>query len=664
VRPFDDDQGRFLPRHALLGDAIRGALLPSERGELHSRIADLLVRLDDGSVAAAIAEHLRGANRREEELLWRVRAGRKADALFAYSESCMHWRRALELVSDAVTAPAFIEGMSLADLYGTAGDAFTAAGEGEAASALSKEALTRIGRDADRRSRADVLRRAADWSEPQRALKLLDQARALYRQLPPSRGQVLTMREIAVISHHEGMPSKEIIRDTAELAESLGVRDVAVQMWAVLAAAPADEGEIDAAIAEMSDLCRELDDADDPLLHAWVAMCHTSLLFDAGRLVDVPAVGAVALDRAAEYGSERSLVTSIVRTNVCKALTELGDIDTAAALIDPVTDETPGLSNRLSHECRADLDMLRGNLDAAASRWAQLHELPVEPLEFALAAWDREAELRLWRSEPETAISGVLGVLSAANEATGQNFSGSPLLLHCGRLFVSALRGCADIADTARGSRDAAKLACAQSAAENLAALLSSWTPDPFVTTFALRTAAAEGASWRAEWARLSGRPDAAAWARAAELWSAQSRPHRAAYGRWRQAQALLARPGDRPAATLALREAIRLCSRHRPLSAEIENLAKWAAIDLRPADDPRGRQRPQHTAAFGLTERELAVLRLLSEGKTNPQIAAALFMSPKTASVHVTHILRKLDVSSRVQAAATAERAGLLQTL
>jgi DNA-binding NarL/FixJ family response regulator len=64
------------------------------------------------------------------------------------------------------------------------------------------------------------------------------------------------------------------------------------------------------------------------------------------------------------------------------------------------------------------------------------------------------------------------------------------------------------------------------------------------------------------------------------------------------------------------------------------------------------------------LTERELAVLRLLSEGKTNPQIAAALFMSPKTASVHVTHILRKLDVSSRVQAAATAERAGLLQTL
>jgi DNA-binding NarL/FixJ family response regulator len=63
----------------------------------------------------------------------------------------------------------------------------------------------------------------------------------------------------------------------------------------------------------------------------------------------------------------------------------------------------------------------------------------------------------------------------------------------------------------------------------------------------------------------------------------------------------------------------------------------------------------------FGLTDRELAVLRLLAEGRTNTEIGAALFISPKTASVHVTHILRKLDVATRVQAATVAERAGLL---
>jgi DNA-binding CsgD family transcriptional regulator len=65
--------------------------------------------------------------------------------------------------------------------------------------------------------------------------------------------------------------------------------------------------------------------------------------------------------------------------------------------------------------------------------------------------------------------------------------------------------------------------------------------------------------------------------------------------------------------------------------------------------------------AAFGLTGRELAVLRLVAAGRTNAQIGAELYISPRTAGVHVTNILRKLGASGRVQAAAMAERAGLL---
>jgi DNA-binding NarL/FixJ family response regulator len=56
-------------------------------------------------------------------------------------------------------------------------------------------------------------------------------------------------------------------------------------------------------------------------------------------------------------------------------------------------------------------------------------------------------------------------------------------------------------------------------------------------------------------------------------------------------------------------------------------------------------------------------VLRLLAAGRTNAQIGRELFISPRTAGVHVTNILRKLGVSGRVQAAAVAERAGLLET-
>jgi len=67
--------------------------------------------------------------------------------------------------------------------------------------------------------------------------------------------------------------------------------------------------------------------------------------------------------------------------------------------------------------------------------------------------------------------------------------------------------------------------------------------------------------------------------------------------------------------------------------------------------------------ARYGLTSRELAVLRLLAAGRTNAQIGTELYISPKTAGAHVSSILRKLGVSGRVQAAAIAERAGLLRS-
>ena len=63
---------------------------------------------------------------------------------------------------------------------------------------------------------------------------------------------------------------------------------------------------------------------------------------------------------------------------------------------------------------------------------------------------------------------------------------------------------------------------------------------------------------------------------------------------------------------------------------------------------------------AFGLTQREREVLQLLADGRSNPQIAAELFISRKTASVHVSNILGKLGVASRGEAAAVAHRLGL----
>ncbi|WP_131741362.1 response regulator transcription factor, partial [Actinomadura roseirufa] len=65
----------------------------------------------------------------------------------------------------------------------------------------------------------------------------------------------------------------------------------------------------------------------------------------------------------------------------------------------------------------------------------------------------------------------------------------------------------------------------------------------------------------------------------------------------------------------------------------------------------------------LGLTPRESEVLRLVAEGRSNRQIGEALFISARTAGVHVSNILAKLEVSSRTQAAALAHRLDLFES-
>jgi DNA-binding NarL/FixJ family response regulator len=86
--------------------------------------------------------------------------------------------------------------------------------------------------------------------------------------------------------------------------------------------------------------------------------------------------------------------------------------------------------------------------------------------------------------------------------------------------------------------------------------------------------------------------------------------------------------------------------------------LVRRARIKLE--DVPEPALEPRDEIPLGLTPREHEVLLLVAEGRTNREIGELLFMSEKTASVHVSRILAKLDVGSRVEAAAVAHRLGL----
>ncbi len=118
---------------------------------------------------------------------------------------------------------------------------------------------------------------------------------------------------------------------------------------------------------------------------------------------------------------------------------------------------------------------------------------------------------------------------------------------------------------------------------------------------------------------------------------------------------------GDRDGAAARLDRAAVLAGRLRadPLLGQVSSLARRARVDLPSWPGPPAQ--PGGAAPGGLTDRELEVLHLVADGRSNRAIAAELFISPKTASVHVSNILAKLGVSSRGEAAATARRQHLL---
>jgi DNA-binding CsgD family transcriptional regulator len=170
-------------------------------------------------------------------------------------------------------------------------------------------------------------------------------------------------------------------------------------------------------------------------------------------------------------------------------------------------------------------------------------------------------------------------------------------------------------------------------------------------------------ASARAELARAEGEDDPELWAVAAAAWEGLGRPYRAAQARRRRAEAQLA-TGDRDAAAATALEALDAANRIGAgwLAAEIEGFALRARLRLeREPASAEAAVDASDEDPFGLTPRERQVLALLADGRTNREIGQTLYMAEKTASVHVSRILSKLDVRSRTEAAALAHRVGLV---
>ena len=232
------------------------------------------------------------------------------------------------------------------------------------------------------------------------------------------------------------------------------------------------------------------------------------------------------------------------------------------------------------------------------------------------------------------------------------------------RLAAVAASAAADLAAAMHPNRDRERIEQARlraRAAADLAAAIDRGTAVPGTTSVPWTRANAALAA--AEAGRAAGRDDPSAWGPIAEAFREMGMLPRVAFVQFRAAAAALA-AGDRSSGARLLLEARGLASSigMGPLLRRIDELARAARVDVDEASvtemapaPPRQRDR------WGLSARELEVLALLADGRTNGEIGARLFISTKTASVHVTHILDKLGVSTRTEAALLASRAGLL---
>jgi DNA-binding CsgD family transcriptional regulator len=241
------------------------------------------------------------------------------------------------------------------------------------------------------------------------------------------------------------------------------------------------------------------------------------------------------------------------------------------------------------------------------------------------------AELALARDDPAAALTAVRAGLDTVERADGVRW-------HGGWLYALGLHAASLLAEDG--------MAAAREIHERLERSRRTATRgvSPLWAAF---TATAD-----AEWAALCDAPDAAdRWAAAERRLDALGFVPAATQTRIRHALTLL--PDDRTDATALLERAWTdaAASGLTLLCREAERVGRRANITLGQAEG---------AIPFGLTPREREVLRLLAEGRSNPEIGRELFISRKTASAHVSNILTKLGVHSRGEAAAVAHRRGL----
>jgi len=627
------DPGGYAFRHQLIRAAVEDDLLAGESAGLHRAYAEALtddphLEPDDLWAPVGLALHWHGAGEAERALAAAWKAAATAKAQLAYPEQLRMLDQVLALWPAAPNAAAAI-GVDRATVLEEAADAACWAADTSRGLALVEEGLRELGPAGNPETRARLLlERAFVWQQVMQPGEL-DDLRAAVEAAPESsvvRAEALGQLARALIRLDECAQARPLATEELALAERIEEPEYDVEARVTLARIDARQGlDVLPALTDTLRRARELRLGGLELLaHAALVEAHTAT----GAHAVAIAAGHEGLRRTALLGLARFGAANIAQ-GLAEALTAEGRWDDALAVLDDALALDPtafGRAQLLVFQGR--IAVARGQVDAGARAAAELRQLIGDsgsPLVLPLTELD--IELALAAGDPA-------GASAALSDAVGDRLvMASPR--YAWPLLCVAARAAVDADD--------------QKTLDRLGSIaLTAERPGP--------VAAAYAATFEAEVGRAGG-ASPELWDIAAEAWTS---PYPRAYALMR-AGAAYAVLGDREASGQRLREAAVLAEplRAEPLLDQLNLLARRVRVEL-------GAGARAHSEAarvpFQLTERELEVLSLVAVGRSNREIAGELFISAKTASVHVSNILGKLGVASRGEAAATAHRLHLFE--
>jgi DNA-binding CsgD family transcriptional regulator len=664
-------------RHELIREAVHDDLLPGEHGRVHAKFATEIDAdcslVPPGRAAVETAHHWASAHDVTRALTAAWRAAGQAGHAVAPAERLDLLARVLELW-DQVPDAAELIGADHAQVLEEAATVAEDADEFERGAALATSALRELDPE----------------TEPVRVALLLE-ARARYRLKTNRQGYAADLKEAlrlvpAELSasarvrilltdarcHSDAQEEKN--RGHAEEALELARRDGdaasearAMLMLAMFDTDSGQQADQDSAAIALIGQARALAasaGAHDELLVAAIDESH--LLEGAG---EHERAFAAARDGIACADAQRLSRHSgnLLSLNQAEPLLALGRWDEMIAIVDAALDiyYTPVPGHRAMIQIlKGQIALARGDVEGAnraasaaeelerSSAFKHQHRFPLGRLQILIALAD----------DPARAVAVTAGFLDSHDVAAGNPRYAWPLLTASASVCVAASRA---VSLPGASAGDEGLLADVAALADRLRVVAEK------MEAFG-RGQRAHQLTYQAADRLISGTGDQrhrlitgtgdqlTAWDDAAAAWEVVSEPYPLAQTLLQAAEVALT-AGNREAASDRLRRAAPIAAGLGavPLTDAIHALARRARVWL--GEGAPAGERAAGEPGPGLTERELEVLRLVALGRSNKEIATELFISPKTASVHVSNILGKLSVSTRTEAASRAHALRLL---